>query len=249
MIYGSTNVHTVRDSTDLIGIRTLILRQFWQVAGSNPSQGELDAAKPAPPGVPGGIMLMGEQTMKERGRYFTLWTYQGINGDGDGVTFKDRDSSIDYGFDPGFSQVPIQLHRDFYAMKEKFKGYPSNDGSSVIWEPEIAAKQGGIGTSKSGKTGKGTNPMFGIQAFFEMEGIYRFRYAARTLPGSLLDDVGFIADSLPGNPPVPKENRNWLCAPPGYQRKGVVYDITEFYWLSRRGGWPEPLYRKGFFEA
>lgn len=247
MIYGTPNVHTVRDSTDIIGIRTLILRQYWQVTISNPSQADLDAAKPAPPGVPGGIMLMGEQTMKERGRYFTLWTYQGINGDGKSVTFKDRGSSIDYGFDPGFAQVPVQLHREFYAMKDKFQGYPSNDGTTVIWPPELAAKSGGSGTSKTQNTSKDTNPMFGIQSFFEMEGIYRFRYAERSLPATLLEGVGFIADTLPGEPPELSEDRNWLKAPSAYQRKGVVFDITEFYWMSRRGGWPEPVYREGFF--
>lgn len=245
MIYGRTNVHMVRDVTDLIGIRTLILRKFWQVDADNPSQADIDALKPAAPDVPGGLMIMGEQTMKERGRYATLWTYQGINGDGKSVTFKDRRNSIDYGFDPGFAQLPIQLHRDFEAMKERFQGYPSNDGTTVIWPPELSESSGPANSKE--KTSSGLNPMFGIQAHFEMEGIYRFRYAERDLPRDLQRGVGFIAQNLPGKPPALEDGRNWLKAPTSYQRKGYVFDITEYYWLSRRGGWPEPVYRKGFF--
>jgi hypothetical protein len=246
MIYGKTNVHMVRDVTDLIGIRTLILRQYWSIDSDNPTQADLDARKPAAPSVPGGLLIMGEQTMKERGRYATLWTYQGINGDGKSVTFKDRKNSLDYGFDPGFAQVPIQLHRDFTRMKDQFQGYPSNDGTTVIWPPELSGESGS-GTSKEKAATGETNPMFGIQAHFEMEGIYRHRYAERDLPGDLQRGVGFIADNLPGRPPRLEDGRNWLKAPTAYQRKGYVFDITEYYWLSRRGGWPEPVYRKGFF--
>jgi len=244
MIYGFNTIACVRDTTDLIGIRTLILRQFWQVQSTYPSQSEIDGLKPSAPGVPGGMLIMGEQTMKERGRYSTMWTYQGINGDGKSVTFKDRTNSIDYGFDPGFSQVPIQVHREFGKMMDAFEGRPSNDGTTVLWSPELSAP-GGSGLSTEQKSGE-TNPMFGIQEHFEMEGVYRFRYAERRLP-KVLSGVGFIAENLPGTPPELTEGRNWLKAPTAYQRKGYIHDITEFYWLSRRGGWPEPVYREKYF--
>ena len=260
MIYGSTNVHTVRDSTDLIGIRTLLLRQYWQADATNPSQAELDVMKPAVPPVSGGMLLMGEQTMKERGRYSTMWTYQGVNGDGKSVTFKQRGKSFDYGFDPGFSQVPIQVHPNFMALKDKYQGYPSNDGTTVIWPPELSAVSGGSGSAliintQNGNTIGGgvgllsqaasnsnTNPMYGIQSFFEMDGVYRYRYAEISLPAGLESGVGRIASGLPGTPPPLTDGRNWLKAPTAFQRKGYIYDITEFYWLSRRGGWPAPVY-------
>jgi hypothetical protein len=89
--------------------------------------------------------------------------------------------------------------------------------------------------------------MFGIQAFFEMEGIYHYRYAETTLPKGIQSGVGYIAENLPGNPPSLDDGRNWMKAPTNFQRKGYVYDITENYWLSRRGGWPAPVYEKNFF--
>jgi hypothetical protein len=249
MIYGTTNVHLVRDLTDLIGIRTLILRQYWQATSTNPSQAELDGMKPGVPAVPGGVILMGEQTMKERGRYATIWTFQGVNGDGKGVTFKDRNNTLDYGFEAGFAQVPIQVHREFTRMLEDFQGYPSNDGTTVIWPPSLSAESGGGGLSLNQQAQSDTNPMFGIQAYFEMEGVYRCRYAERQLPANIDEGVGFIATDLPGQPKKLKDGRNWLKAPTNYQRKGVVFDITEYYWASRRGGWPEPVYRQGYFQS
>ena len=261
MIYGASNVHVVRDVTDLIGIRTLILRQYWQATMANPSQEELDAMKPSVPAAPGSVILMGVQTMKERGRYGTMWTFQGINGDGKGGTFKNRGNSIDYDFEPGFAQVPIQVHKDFTALLDKYQGYPSNDGTTVIWPPELSSGSGsgasalqittpsgntiGGGTpgmNAAGSSSGNTNPMFGIQAFFEMEGVYRYRYAEIQLPSSIMTGVGRIAASLPGVPPPLTDGRDWLKAPTAYARKGYVFDITEYYWLSRRGGWPKPVY-------
>ncbi len=242
MIYGQPNIHMVRDVTDIIGIRTLVLRKYWQINTTSPSQSEIDAAKPAAPAVPGGLSIMGEQTMKERGRYSTLWTYQGINGDGKSVTFKDRSNSIDFGFDPGFSQVPIQMHADFEELAKKYGGYPSNDGTTVVWPQELGGGGPGVGLKKEGAGTGGTNPMYGIQAFFEMEGVYRYRYAEKSITKDLQAGVGFISETLPGKPPRLTDGRDWLKAPTAYQRKGFIYDITEFYWLSRRGGWPKPVY-------
>ncbi len=242
MIYGSTNVHTVRDVSDLIGIRTLILRQYWQATETNPSQADLDRMKPSVPAVPGGVLLMGVQTMKERGRYSTLWTFQGINGDGKGTTFKNRANTLDYGFEPGFAQVPIQVHKHFSSLLDKYQGYPSNDGTTVIWPPTLSEGSGGSGLSLGGGSPDKTNPMFGIQEFFEMEGVYRCRYAETELPSGLQSRVGTVVSGLPGRPPALQDGRNWLKAPTAYQRKGYVFDITEFYWLSRRGGWPGPVY-------
>ena len=253
MIYGSTNIHTTHDSTDLIGIRTLILRQYWQAESSNPSQAELDAMKPGVPPVPGAMLLMGEQTMKERGRYQTMWTFQGVNGDGKEVTFKQRGKSYDYGFEPGFSQVPIQVHKYFKNLMDTYQGYPGNDGTTVIWPPELALKtNGGSPLIVNDKQATALNPMYGIQAFFEMDGVYRYRYAEKALPKTLFDGVGYIAEEkdVPGIPPTlnDQDGRNWLKAPPSYQRKGYIFDITENLWLSRRGGWPIPIYQLGLWK-
>lgn len=245
MIYGAPQLEIVQDTTDLIGIRILVLAQMWQ-----PSTSELWEAlseKPGAPAVPGGVILVGEQTLPSKGAMRTTWTFQGINGDGKGVTFKDRQHSIDYGFEPGFAQVPIQLIRNFQELLDTYGGAPDNDGARVFWPTETpgGTTTGQSGFDDAGKTPK-ANPMFGIQDYFRMEGTYRFRYAAKTLSGGFYDRSGTIVETkdLPGEPPPVSDGRNWLFVPPPFRQKGVIKDITEMYWLSGPGGWPEPVYGK-----
>lgn len=245
MIYGAPQLEIVQDTTDLIGIRILVLARMWQPSTSDPLSALLE--KPVPPSVPGGVILVGEQSLPSKGAMRTTWTFQGINGDGKSVTFKDRKNSIDFGFEPGFAQIPIQLHPKFPELLDEYGGYPDNDGARVIWPTE---KPGGTTAGKSGLGGgsktEETNPMFGIQDYFRLEGTYRFRYAAKTLPADLYDRAGTIVETkdLPGDPPRVSGGRNWLAVPPPYRRRGTILDITELYWLSGPGGWPAPVYDK-----
>jgi hypothetical protein len=251
MIYGTPNAHPTHDSTDLIGVRTLILRQYWTSATSNPNQLEIDAQTPEIPVVPGGVLLMGQQTLKGKGNYATYWTFQGINGNGKGVTFKSRGKSLDYGFEPGFSQLPIQQHPDFNTpdtgLLAEYEGYPSTDGTSVVWPAELSGTASNTSPLllPEKKTTSGFNPMYGVQAYFEMEGVYRYRYAELSLPQGINSGVGRITVDIPGTPPPLEDGRNFLKAPPAWSIKGAIYDITEFFWLSRRGGWPDPVYGSG----
>ena len=241
MIHGTFQILIVNDVTDIIGIRTLVLSRFWQGNGQLRSMEEIDAQKPSAPSVSAGVMLIGEQTRRDGGGMRTTWTYQGINGDGRSVTFKDRTNSIDYGFEPGFSQVPIQRHPDFQALQTTYGGWPDTDGQRVYWPPKYAGSSGSGGLSTVGK--QDANPMFGVNDYFRTEGTYRFRYAALELPPKVLDGAGKVwLSGLPGQPPELVEKRNWLMLPVRYRRRGTIYDITEEYWLSGPGGWPTPVY-------
>lgn len=244
MIYGAPQLEIVQDTTDLIGIRILVLARMWQPSGNDAIASLTE--KPAAPAVPGGVILVGEQTQPSKGAMRTTWTFQGINGDGKGVTFKDRKHSIDYGFEPGFAQVPIQLIGHFQKLLDEFGGYPDNDGARVIWPPTIkgdAAGKKGLDPMIALAQEK-TNPMFGVQDWFRLEGTYRFRYAARKLAVGFYDRIGTIVETkgLPGEPPPVSADRNWLFVPPTFRQKGVIKDITETYWLSGPGGWPKPVY-------
>lgn len=239
MIYGKPRIKTVNDTTDLIGIRTLVLSQMWQPSRGDLTQDQLDKEQPAVPTVSGGVLLVGEQTRMSGGAMQTFWTFQGIKGDGKSVTFKDRTNSPDYGFEPGFSQASIQRHPKFQKLIKTYGGFPDNDGGRVIWPPTYNP---GGNSALSGSKDQ-TNPMFGVNDFFQMEGTYRFRYASLTLPGDILTSAGTIhKGNLPGRPPSLPEGRNWLMLPTLYRHRGTIYDITEQYWMSGRGGWPVPVY-------
>ncbi len=241
MIHGEPIVQLVNDTTDLIGIRTLVMSQFWQptVDGLVAALGE----KPKVPEAPEGVILVGEQTRRHGGGMRTAWTFQGINGDGNSVTFKNRDTSIDFGFEPGFAQIAIQLHPNFPEMLETYGGYPDNEGQRVIWPADMPDTKKSGGNKKTAEAGE-KNPMYGIQDWFRMEGTYRFRYAEAELPKGFYDLSGTIVPTgdLPGEPPPTTEDRNWLFVPPPFRQRGTIKDITEMYWLSGPGGWPTPVY-------
>ena len=238
MIYGDPPIHIDDDHTDRIGLRTLILSQLWQPSRWPLSLAEFDDEKPDVPEVPGGVMFIGEQTRRFGGALRTTWTFEGIDGDGKNVTFKDRTNSTDYSFEPGFSQVSIIKH-PAWAYLEKTYNALVIDGQ-VTW-PEFIPAGGTSSGPVVDKTAGQTNPMFGHDDFFRMEGTYSYRYAANSL-GIAMQGIGFIAATPPGAPPPVDDGRNWLKAPTHWQRRGPVLEITETYWMSGAGGWPPQIY-------
>lgn len=244
MIYGTPGVRIDNDVTDIIGIRTLVLSQMWSPSRWPMEFAELDNERPAAPGTGQGMLLVGEQTRRNRGAMRTTWTYEGVHGDGKGVTFKDRDNSWDYGFEPGFAEVDLRLHPDVQSLMDTYGGVADPD-YGILWDPTIAgdgAPRTGLDTA--GSSEDRPNPMYGRESFLRLEGTYHHRYASFAPPTKA--GVGQIHKSggLPGRAPT-YTDRDWLMLPPAYLRRGTVYDITEVYWLSGPGGWPVPLYGKG----
>jgi hypothetical protein len=237
MIYGDPQLHIDDDQTDRIGIRTLLLSKLWQPSRWPLSLVELDAEKPNVPEVPSGVIFIGEQTRRLQGALRTTWTFEGINGDGKSVTFKDRSNSLDYSFEPGFSQVSITQHPAWEYLKKTYGGQQTPDGQ-VTWPESISDSSSG-GPVRGNSDGM-KNPLSGYSHFHSIEGTYSFRYASLSL-SLAMQGVGYIAASLPGTPP-PVKNRNWLKAPSPWQRRGPVMEITEVYWLSGEGGWLPQIY-------
>lgn len=237
-LYGKPTIHVGGDTTDLIGIRTLVLWQLWQPSRSNLSQEQLDAEKPGIPGVPGGLLLVESDTRQAGGAMRTSWKFEGINGDGKSPTFKDRTRSLDYEFHQGFAQIPIEKHPNYQQLLDTYGG-TIVDGQTV-WPPTIAAG----GSLSAGKGKSIPNPMFPESEYFASEGgVYSFRYAATDI-GGIQNGVGKIhpTSALPGRPPSVTEGRNWLKVDPVYRRRGLIFEIVELYWVSRPGGWKKPIY-------
>ncbi len=241
MIYGTPALNIANDTTDRIGIRTLILSLIWQASRWPMPIEELDAEAPPVPEVPGGLMFIGKQDQQRGGGMRRIWTFEGVDGDGKSVTFKQRHNSPDYAFAPGFSQVSILLHNNIQSLLDTYGG--SVFEGEVLFPPTIS------GTTETGLGSTGgeekANPMFGVKDFLRSEGTYTYRYAARD--ESEIPDVEgklFTSGELPGRPRRYKD-RNWLCAGAPYQRRGPVLEVQEIYWLSGPGGWPKPIYKGG----
>lgn len=245
MIYGTPQFKIDHDVTDRIGIRTLVLGKIWEAPRSGMSIQELDEAMPAPPVIAGGLFLIGRQTQPRGGGLRTAWTFEGVDGDGKSVSFKDRRNSLDYEFSPGFAQVSILRHPRFRELQADYEGFIDQDGS-VFFPQFIKGKQSARGLGGASAGGEETsNPLFGETDFLRMEGTYAFRYASFEPASESHVGKLFTTDSLPGRPPNVGEGRNWLGAPSKSARRGPVFEIIESYWLSGEGGWPEPIYGKG----
>lgn len=240
-IYGDPQFHIDLDDTDLVGIRTLTLSKIWQASRWPMSQIELDAEKPDPPEVSGGVVLIGSQTRRVNGGLRTSWTFRGINGDGKSVTFKTRANSIDYGFEPGFAEQNLLRLAGIQDLMDQFGG-DIRDGQ-IQWQPTIPnSSNSGSGAVKSGNDAGKPNPLFGYQSYFVIQGTYHFRYCVRSL--AEIPDIGgkiLRSSDLPGEAPK-YDNRNWLALAPAPHRVGPVHDVLESYWLSGDGGWPTPIY-------
>ena len=237
MIYGTPIIHVETDETDKIGIRTLVLSQLWQSTKANPTQAELDAETPAPPEVPGGVYLIGQQTRRSGGAMNSTWTFEGINGNGKSVTFKDRSNSLDYEFQPGFSERSILQLPNIQSLIEQYGG-TLIDGT-VTFPSTLPGTKSGAGLSGSKSSEGQPNPMFGRETYFNVDGTYSFRYASVSRPSQ--NGVARITMDLPGDPPS-YSGRNWLKLPVHYQRRGPIYECLEQYWHSEDGGWPAELY-------
>jgi hypothetical protein len=228
-LYGTPELEIVTDDTDQVGLRTLMVALAWAVLRWPMSIPELDEIAPAPPDVGGGLLLVGRRQRHNGGAMNTAWVYTGVNGSGKDVTFKTRGNSIDYRFEPGFSQVDIGLHPRIQQLLDSYQG-SAIDGE-IYFPPTI---------SKGGKSVK--SPVGLMRDFLRMEGTYSYRYVSFSRPSQHHENRIVTGGSLPGTAPAVSSDRNWLVAPTMWQRRGPVFEIVEQYWLSGPGGWPAAVY-------
>lgn len=244
MIYGSIPFHIDDDRTDIVGIRTITYSKIWQPSRWPLSIPELDAETPEPPEINAAMeLVLGPVTSRINGGLRSAWTFRGVRGDGKGVTFKTRDTSTDYQFDPGFAQVPMAMHPDLAKLLDAYGGTVV-DGQ-IFWPQDMpaASGSGGLSGGSNKSSEKKKNPMFGQEHFLRLEGTYTHRYVSPSLAAAEAG-VGriFQSGALPGRAPT-YSDRDWLKAPAPYRSLGkMLYEITEIYWLSGVGGWPRPVY-------
>lgn len=240
MSYGTLIIHIEDDQTDRIGIRTLTLSQLWQPTTWPMTIAELDALEPDIPDVPSGVLFVGKQTRPQKGCLKTYWVFEGVNGDGKSVTFKDRSTSIDCEYKPGFAEVSLLKSPKWPTLRDSY-GLDNLDGQ-IVWQDTIPASAGGSGLAGGNSQAGQPNPIFGYDTYLRIEATYLFRYAVFS-PSQIPDIDGkiFETGSLPGVV-KPVGTRNWLGGGTPYVRRGPVLDVTEIYWLSGDGGWPTPIY-------
>jgi hypothetical protein len=179
--------------------------------------------------------------------YIVTVTYEGGSSESVSATYGDEESTV-WSLDFEMAEEPIEAHWNFEEIKKKY-GWEVIDGVGGFPEklPAGSGESSGLSSNKSG--GGAKSPMFGKKTFIEMNCIASVSYTKRTLPGSVIGNIGKSSSNIPGAPSdfngLDKGERNWIKMPPQISKRGNVWQISESWKLSEYYKWPKEVYPDG----
>jgi len=143
-----------------------------------------------------------------------------------------------YTLDTSDAEVPITSHPDWLKLKEKYKGDVKE--GIIEFQEELPVEDSDTGSKK--------NPMFKVESYLSFGAIWSKQYVTKTLPSELFDGIESVVAQIPQprSVKIPKlgRGRNWLKRVPSVRVRGSVFEITERYLLSGRGGWNTDVYKR-----
>jgi hypothetical protein len=198
------------------------------------------------------IQINSSTRIEELTRGFGVWDPDTIlNGYQIGITYQGPDWSLDldkiarFGFDSEYSEQPMETHHAINTLINEHGGRLIDVGGEkkLVFDQSASAGGAGGGGFSQGEEGSGdTNPNFGYRTYPLYESIWTHTYLAKRLPKDFLDRISTVVAVPPGKPPTPK-GRDWLIMVPGLDifPNDTGFRITDFYKLSKPGGWPPGL--------
>ncbi|MEI6715719.1 MAG: hypothetical protein WCO60_18355 [Verrucomicrobiota bacterium] len=149
---------------------------------------------------------------------------------------------VEYELDTSRRDVPVAAHPCIYEIMYQYDGW--EDESGVHFERTYKPKgKGASGTFGMKVKSEGEpNPMFGIDSFVDIGAVWRITSVARQIPRGA---PGKIVAQPPTDKQPPKMGvgpRNWMTMPVKARKRGLVYEVTQEWLLSGRGGWNEDIY-------
>jgi hypothetical protein len=184
--------------------------------------------------------------------YIVTVTYEGGSAESNNATYGDEESTV-WSLDFEMAEEPIEAHWNFEAIKKKYGGKwgdPENEEDWVFPKELPAGTSSGSGLGGKSKVGQGNkNPMKGVKTYIVMNCIASVSYTKKTLPKTVIDNIGKLYRSLPDAPPqfnsLDTGNRNWMKMPPQISKRGNVWQISESWKLSEYYEWPKEVYQDG----
>jgi hypothetical protein len=184
--------------------------------------------------------------------YIVTVTYEGGSTGSEGATYGDEESTI-WSIDFEMAEEPIEAHWNFEEIKKTFGGKWADAENEEDW---VFAKELPAGSStSSGLPGKGKgssgkkSPMKGVKTYIVMNCIASVSYTKKTLPKSVIGNIGKLYRELPDAPAqfnsLDKGKRNWMKMPPQITKRGNVWQISESWKLSEYYEWPKEVYPDG----
>lgn len=202
------------------------------------------------------LVMSANTRLPELTRGFGVWDPDTItNGYQIGITYQGPDWSMDldrvqrFGFDSEYSEQPMETHHAIdLLLSPKYGGRLVESGNGekrLVFDRDTSGEGAGGGGFAKGEEGAGDgNPNFGYRTYPMYESIWTHTYLAKRLPKDFLDRISSVVDTPPGKPPTPR-GRNWLIMTPQLEifPNDSGFRITDFYKLSKPGGWPPALTR------
>jgi hypothetical protein len=184
--------------------------------------------------VPVSGLVLGERQWSEAETkgYLVTVNYEGVP---DGLS----ETEESFEFAPSFGEEPLPAHPDWPKIKEFYKGSVDKDGKVTFAEFLTPQSGGGLGGASAERQ---KNPLFGAKTYLALKAVFRWTYVRRTLPNDILSRIASIRKGLPGGLPTPPDH-DWLVMPPKVVRKGDVYEISEDWMMSQKGGWPTHVHK------
>lgn len=175
-----------------------------------------------------------------------VYSYKGADPDKGDNQFQEQD--VTFELDTSMNEDKIETHPAFKELRTMYGWDDTNRRFSEtlpLAGPKFDVKNG---LSAEGNAGEVENPLFGTDSWLVIAAVYRMTYGRRSIPGSILDDIGTIVKRPPNIQQfkIPSgEGRNWLKLAPKLQKQGNAVRITEEWALSGPKGWLKQIYSQG----
>lgn len=177
-----------------------------------------------------------------KGAYEVEVTWEGYVGEGD-----PEDQEHVYNLDPEFREERIETHPLWVEIADFYRGTYDEENKEVSFKEFLDhTSHTGLSSGKGPRKGKGKeaikNPLFGVETYLELGGLFTESYLKNSYPTGILDRIGTIVKSLPAGFETPAD-KDWLFMPPSISKRGGVFTVTERLGLSAPGGWPPKVYK------
>jgi hypothetical protein len=186
--------------------------------------------------------------------YIVTVTYEGGSAESNNATYGDEENTV-WSLDFEMAEEPITSHWNWEEIKKTY-GAINRVGDQLYdedWSFPVdlpAGSKAASGLSARSRSGGGNrNPMYGVKTYIVMNCIASVSYTKKTLPKSVIGNIGKLYNNLPDAPPqfnsLDTGKRNWMKMPPQISKRGNVWQISESWKLSEYYEWPKEVYTDG----
>jgi hypothetical protein len=138
--------------------------------------------------------------------------------------------------------VPIGAHPCIYEIQYQYDGWEDENGVHFERTYKPKGKRLGLGSGLRKGGESALNPMFGVDAFVDVGAVWRMTTVETRIPRGAPGRIVVAPPTSRQPPRLGVGVRNWMTLPVKARKRGLVYEVTQEWLLSGRGGWNEDIY-------